>query len=190
MPCNGEFTTDSIVTDDELVLIPDFVRLRDRFDPCTSQYIEAVQDPGEGRAVVVVHWSTGGWSQNPRLARVPAFSRHYSAKGPVSRILSCAVIPLGAALPRTLISDLPGGSGVFQSRLGAPGRCAAPSWLLEWRFPPYLVLLRVGFTLPPVSRPERCALTAPFHPYPGTGATSRENSAGAPGWPFRAIPRT
>src|ERR1700756_5725591 len=36
---------------------------------------------------------------------------HYSAKGPVSRILSCAVIPLGAALPRTLISDLPGGSG-------------------------------------------------------------------------------
>ena len=35
----------------------------------------------------------------------------HSAKGPVSRILSCAVIPLGAALPRTLISDLPGGFG-------------------------------------------------------------------------------
>ena len=34
-----------------------------------------------------------------------------SAKGPVSRILSCAVIPLGAALPQTLISDLPGGFG-------------------------------------------------------------------------------
>src|SRR5579875_78157 len=33
------------------------------------------------------------------------------AEGPVSRILSCAVIPLGAALPRTLISDLPGGFG-------------------------------------------------------------------------------
>ncbi len=33
------------------------------------------------------------------------------------------------------------------------------------RFPPYLVLLRVGFTLPPALRPERCALTAPFHPY-------------------------
>jgi len=62
-----------------------------------------------------------------------------SAKGPVSRILSCAVIPLGAALPRTLISDLPGGFGVprtaapcragypqmVQSRLSAPGRCAA-----------------------------------------------------------------
>jgi hypothetical protein len=33
------------------------------------------------------------------------------------------------------------------------------------RFPPYLVLLRVGFTLPPALPPERCALTAPFHPY-------------------------
>src|SRR6516165_4282166 len=32
-------------------------------------------------------------------------------------------------------------------------------------FPPYLVLLRVGFTLPPPLPSERCALTAPFHPY-------------------------
>ena len=31
---------------------------------------------------------------------------------------------------------------------------------------PYSVLLRAGFTLPPVSPPARCALTAPFHPYP------------------------
>ncbi len=30
---------------------------------------------------------------------------------------------------------------------------------------PYLVLLRVGFTLPPVLPQARCALTAPFHPY-------------------------
>ena len=60
-----------------------------------------------------------------------------SAKGPVSRILSCAVIPLGAALPRTLISDLPGGFASAwsspqkalcraKSRLNASGRCAAP----------------------------------------------------------------
>ena len=60
-----------------------------------------------------------------------------SAKGPVSRILSCAVIPLGAALPRTLISDLPGGFAIAwsspqkalcraKSRLNASGRCAAP----------------------------------------------------------------
>jgi hypothetical protein len=31
--------------------------------------------------------------------------------------------------------------------------------------PPYLVLLRVGFTLPLMLPPARCALTAPFHPY-------------------------
>src|SRR5262250_818789 len=32
--------------------------------------------------------------------------------------------------------------------------------------PPYLVLLRVGFALPASLLPRRCALTAPFHPYP------------------------
>ena len=34
-------------------------------------------------------------------------------------------------------------------------------------FLPYLVLLRVGFALPRALLPGRCALTAPFHPYPG-----------------------
>ena len=29
----------------------------------------------------------------------------------------------------------------------------------------YLVLLRVGFTMPPLLPAVRCALTAPFHPY-------------------------
>ena len=29
---------------------------------------------------------------------------------------------------------------------------------------PYLALLQVGFTVPPVLPPARCALTAPFHP--------------------------
>ena len=32
---------------------------------------------------------------------------------------------------------------------------------------PYLALLRVGFALPAPSPGPRCALTAPFHPYPG-----------------------
>ena len=36
--------------------------------------------------------------------------------------------------------------------------------------PPYLVLLREGFCLPPVLPRARCALTAPFHPYPSTRA--------------------
>src|SRR5947199_9829529 len=35
---------------------------------------------------------------------------------------------------------------------------------------PYLVLLRVGFSLPAELLPPRCALTAPFHPYPVSGA--------------------
>ena len=39
------------------------------------------------------------------------------------------------------------------------------SLALAHRFPPYLVLLRVGFTMPPPLPSERCALTAPFHPY-------------------------
>jgi hypothetical protein len=34
--------------------------------------------------------------------------------------------------------------------------------------PPYLALLRAGFCLPPTLPPARCALTAPFHPYPST----------------------
>src|ERR1700739_1527957 len=40
-------------------------------------------------------------------------------------------------------------------------------------FPPYLVLLRVGFTLPARLRAARCALTAPFHPYPGLARSPR-----------------
>src|SRR5438270_13612419 len=36
--------------------------------------------------------------------------------------------------------------------------------------PSYLVLLRVGFALPATLLARRCALTAPFHPYPGVAA--------------------
>ena len=37
----------------------------------------------------------------------------------------------------------------------------------------YLVLLRVGFTLPPGLLQTRCALTAPFHPYPHANRSLR-----------------
>ena len=40
------------------------------------------------------------------------------------------------------------------------------------RLPPYLVLLRVGFALPAALLSRRCALTAPFHPYPGVAAVA------------------
>ena len=83
----------------------------------------------------------------------------YSAKGPISRILSCAVIPLGAASPRTLISDLPGGSGNCSSRLNASGRCVARTWLLArtslpiwscsvWGLPCLRLYSRSGALLP------------------------------------------
>jgi len=35
---------------------------------------------------------------------------------------------------------------------------------------PYMVLLPVGFALPPPLPAVRCALTAPFHPYPARWA--------------------
>ena len=90
---------------------------------------------------------------------------------PVSRILSCAVIPLDAALPRTFISDLPGGFGPCVERPCGAGQAPGMSLAPNSCFPPYLVLLRVGFTLPPTLPPERCALAAPFHPYPGAEAS-------------------
>jgi hypothetical protein len=83
-----------------------------------------------------------------------------------------AVIPLGAALPRTLSSDLPGGFGHCMEQPYGAGPAPNTNLAPDSRFPPYLVLLRVGFTLPPALRPERCALTAPFHPYSGN-LTSR-----------------
>jgi hypothetical protein len=96
---------------------------------------------------------TGGWSRSPRLARAPAFPGHSSAKGPVSRILSRAVIPLGAALPRTLISDLPGGSGFV---LEPPGRTGP---------------VRSALMAPGVALPSLFVL-APCGVYPAPGLTA------------------
>ena len=44
--------------------------------------------------------------------------------------------------------------------------------------PPYLALLRAGFCLPPVLPRARCALTAPFHPYPPSTALARPSTLG------------
>ena len=99
---------------------------------------------------------------------------------PVSRILSCAVIPLGAALPRTLISDLPGGFGHCKSSLTAPGRQAERA-ACSWRALPSLFgLAPCGVYLAPALQPERCALTAPFHPYPRRSPGRRANPSAGP----------
>ena len=64
------------------------------------------------------------------------------------------VIPLGRALLRGS-SDLPGSCDAPSRHVHPPRRTLLP----------YLVLLRVGFSLPPSLLTARCALTAPFHPY-------------------------
>ena len=44
--------------------------------------------------------------------------------------------------------------------------------------PPYLALLRAGFCLPPMLPPARCALTAPFHPYPSARPSRARSGLG------------
>ena len=113
-----------------------------------------------------------------------------SAKGPVSRILSCAVIPLDAALPRTFISDLPGGFGpcavlrAMEHPCGA-GQAPCASLAPDSCFPPYLVLLRVGFTLTPALTGASGALL----PHHFTLTPARTGRPGEPVGPFReALP--
>ena len=75
-------------------------------------------------------------------------------RGSVSRVLctfpkeKAVIIHLGCPLPNTSC-NLPG------RRPGNGAICRL-----------YLVLLPTGFTLPPPLPAARCALTAPFHPYP------------------------
>ena len=88
-------------------------------------------------------------------------SKKRKARRPVSRVLSPLAremaIHLGRPLPDAS-RDLPG------RRRGNPPAGINPACR------PYLVLLPVGFALPPPLPGARCALTAPFHPYLGTGA--------------------
>ena len=105
-----------------------------------------------------------------------------SAKGPVSRILSCAVIPLGAASPRTLISDLPGGSGNCLSRLGAPGRRATAAWLLAAASLPIWSCSVWGLPCPGLYRPGGALLPHHFTLTPA-GLAVQANLSGLSGWP-------
>ena len=84
----------------------------------------------------------------------------FVAAGPVSRILSAGL----------LRQDGHSSGPRITARLKRPTRRL---WRAEParasanpRLPPYLVLLRVGFALPAALLRRRCALTAPFHPYP------------------------
>ena len=61
----------------------------------------------------------------------------------------------GAAVAGPPRCDLPGQRPEDEARRSANSGCH-----------PYTVLLPVGFTMPALSPAPRCALTAPFHPYP------------------------
>ncbi len=69
---------------------------------------------------------------------------------PATRGPRVVAIPLG-------LTSLTGSSGL-------PGSDSETGRLIL----PYLALLHAGFTLPEELLPPRCALTAPFHPYPSS----------------------
>ena len=75
----------------------------------------------------------------------------------IRRILFPAVIPKE---PRP--GDDHSSSPVITDRIQRPTRRLRTG---RPTAPPYLVLLRAGFSLPFALRRTRCALTAPFHPY-------------------------
>jgi len=110
-------------------------------------------------------------------ARAVVVREKHSAKGPVSRILSCAVIPLGAASPRTLISDLPGGFGNCLSRLGAPGRHATAAWLLAAASLPIWSCSVWGLPCPGLYRPGGALLP---HLFTLTSALTQQAASGSP----------
>ena len=81
------------------------------------------------------------------------------ARRPVSRVLSRPLAGPGTAIP--LGRPLPGASRDRPGRRRGNPRAG----VLPPACRPYLVLLPVGFAVPPLSPGARCALTAPFHPY-------------------------
>jgi hypothetical protein len=92
------------------------------------------------------------------------------AAGPVSRILSATLL---------LRDDHSSGPDIAARlkrptrRFDAPSRHVLATVIPKNQsrgLPSYLVLLRVGFALPATLLPRRCAFTAPFHPYPVSGA--------------------
>jgi len=93
----------------------------------------------------------------------------------VSRILSPAAALTGfsEANDHSSSSAITGGIKRPTRRLcGRAVRCGFH------RGPPYLVLLRAGFCLPRVLPRARCALTAPFHPYPPSRSVRRVSRYG------------
>ncbi len=167
---------------------------RARLQPCRQRHKRVAALAAEGGHLTQNRPSEGVSLGELFVAAGPV-SRILSV--PASR--GGTAIPLGRALLHGS-SDLPGGlthrAGTCPtvalscetrassrelraaSNLNSDVLAAQRSWLKAHRsklpatagLPPYLVLLRVGFALPAALLPRRCALTAPFHPYPGAVA--------------------
>ncbi len=110
-----------------------------------------MQLTGKAEAVLQESLKPRGCGSAAAVGRIREGSGEGSGSRPVSRVLSGTVIHLGRTSPYAS-SDLPGST-------------RGPRAAARGCMPPYLVLLRVGFTLPLLLPPARCALTAPFHPY-------------------------
>jgi len=124
----------------------------------------------------------------PRQGRFPGRGCRWCCKTirqeePVSRILSCAVIPLGAALPRALISDLPGGFGncnepperIGQMRSAAwlDANASLPIWSCSvWGLPCPRRYRRSGALLP-----HHFTLTLALRPQAASGSPSRKRGS-------------
>ena len=111
------------------------------------------------------------------------FTQTSLAAGPVSRILSAGM----------LLQDGHSSRPGIAARLKRPTRrFDAPSQHVsepESGLPPYLVLLRVGFALPIALLRRRCALTAPFHPYPDVAARAVYFLWHFPSSPLPSLPK-
>jgi hypothetical protein len=91
--------------------------------------------------------------------------RRGNARRPVSRVLSP---PLPAGDDHS--SRVPVARHLARPTRATARKHACPA---NRTCRPYLVLLRVGFAMPPLLPGARCALTAPFHPYPWAEARGR-----------------
>ena len=112
-----------------------------------------------------------------------------SSQRAVSRILVppsltlTASRPLGRAMADDNHSSRPGITDGLQrpTRRLRTGRPLSPAYTTSTGglAPPYLALLRAGFCLPSALQQTRCALTAPFHPYPPSPSALRAPGFGA-----------
>ncbi len=105
----------------------------------------------------------------PRVRQRRGYERT-KARRPVSRVLSPPGPEPGQGMAIHLGRPSPGASCDLPGRRrgNPPGREACR---------PYLVLLPVGFAVPSPLPATRCALTAPFHPYPWASAEARRRFA-------------